>query len=86
MAYLEKYAPQHELHLIDCISEKITYKKLEEKILEIKPDLVGISSFSVVLIDIVNVAKIIKKYLPNTHICMGGHHCMCFPEEAIAIK
>lgn len=86
LAYLEKYAPQHELHLIDCISEKISYKKLEEKILEIKPDLVGISSFSVVLIDIVNVAKIIKKHLPNTHICMGGHHCMCFPEEAISIK
>ena len=86
LSYIEKYAPHHELHLMDCGSENITYKQLEEKILEIKPDLVGISSFSVLLIDVVNVAKIIKKHFPNTHISMGGHHCMCFPEEALAIK
>jgi len=86
LSYIEKYAPHHELHLMDCGSENITYKQLEEKVLEIKPDLVGISSFSVLLIDVVNVAKIIKKHFPNTHISMGGHHCMCFPEEAIAIK
>lgn len=86
LSYIEKYAPHHELHLMDCGSENITYKQLEEKILEIKPDLVGISSFSVLLIDVVNVAKIVKKYFPSTHISMGGHHCMCFPEEALSIK
>jgi radical SAM superfamily enzyme YgiQ (UPF0313 family) len=86
LAYLEKYAPQHKLYLIDCVSEKISYEQLEQKIIDTKPDIVGITSFSVLLIDIIKVAKIVKKHFPKVHISMGGHHSMCFPEQAIAIK
>jgi len=86
LAYLEKYASEHELFLIDSISECLTYEQLEKRIIEIKPDIVGISTFSVLLIDIVKIVEIIKKYFPKTHVCLGGHHCMCFPKEAIAIK
>lgn len=85
LSYLEKHAPNHKLHLIDCVSEKIRYEQLEQKIIDIKPDVVGITSFSVVLIDIIKVAKIVKKHFPKTHISMGGHHSMCFPQQAIAI-
>ncbi len=86
LSYLEKYAPQHKLYLIDCVSEKVSYEQLEQKIIDIKPDIVGITSFSVLLIDIIKVAKIVKKHFPSTHVSMGGHHSMCFPEQAIAIK
>ncbi|GAB1402342.1 hypothetical protein MASR1M68_12530 [Elusimicrobiota bacterium] len=44
---------------------------LAEKLKEIKPDLAGISSFSVALVDIVKVAQLIKEIKPEAHICMG---------------
>lgn len=86
LSYLEKYAPHNNLYLIDCACEKISYEQLEQKIVDIKPDIVGITSFSVLLIDIIKVARIIKKHFPKTHISLGGHHSMCFPEQAIAIE
>jgi len=85
-AYLEKYASEHKIFVMDCVSEKISYPVIEEKIKEIKPDLVGISSFSVALVDIVKTADIIKKINPKTHICMGGHHTMVFPKEAVELQ
>jgi len=85
-SYLEKFAPEHKVYLLDCVSEKISYDALREKLKEIKPDLAGISSFSVALVDIVKVAQLIKEINPDAHICMGGHHTMVFPKEALELK
>lgn len=85
-AYLEKYSPEHKIFVIDCVSEKISYDALKEKIKDIKPDVAGITSFSITLIDVVKTAKLIKEINPNTHISMGGHHPMAFPKEAIGLE
>ncbi len=86
LSYLEKHAPEHKLFLIDCVSEKISYDVLKEKISQIKPDLAGITSFSIGLIDVIKTARIIKDLFPKAHINMGGHHPMAFPKEAIKLK
>jgi radical SAM superfamily enzyme YgiQ (UPF0313 family) len=85
-SYLEKHTTEHKIFIIDCVSERIGYDILEEKIKEITPDIVGITSFSIALIDILKVTQLIKKIKPDTHICMGGHHPMAFPKEAIAVE
>ncbi len=85
-SYLEKYAPHHKIFVIDCVSEKISYPQLREKISQLKPDIAGITSFSIALIDVVKTAALIKEQNSQTHICMGGHHPMAFPKEALGLK
>ncbi|MFL5784690.1 MAG: B12-binding domain-containing radical SAM protein [Bacteriovoracaceae bacterium] len=82
MSYLEKVAPHHELIFHDCIAEKIGHKDIEELIRKINPDVVGITSFTIALVDIVKVAEVIKKVKPDCHICLGGHHPIAFPVQA----
>jgi radical SAM superfamily enzyme YgiQ (UPF0313 family) len=84
-AYLEKYTPQHKVFVIDCVGENIGYNDLETKIKDIRPDLAGITSFSIGLIDVVKTAGLIKKNFPSAHVCMGGHHPMAFPKEALGL-
>lgn len=78
----EKKYPQNSYFFLDCIAEKVNYIELEKRIREIKPDIVGITSFTISLIDVIKTAEIVRKSIPNVHICLGGHHPTAFPFEA----
>ncbi|MEZ5054307.1 MAG: radical SAM protein [Chitinophagales bacterium] len=78
----EKKYPGHNYFFLDCIAEKITYPKLKEKIKQIKPDFVGITSFTISLFDVIKTAEVAKDVCPNSHLCLGGHHATAFPYEA----
>jgi anaerobic magnesium-protoporphyrin IX monomethyl ester cyclase len=82
ISYLEANTQGHNLRLIDCVGEKISHLKLRQIIKEFKPDMVGITSFTISLIDVVNCAKITKEEFPDCHVCLGGHHPIAFPFEA----
>lgn len=86
LSYAKKKYPEHQYFFIDCVGESISYKQLEVKIREIKPDLVGITSFTVSLIDVVLSAELVRKEAPLSHICLGGHHPTAFPYEATQLK
>ena len=85
ISYLEKYTEDHEIHLFDCPSEKIGHEELNKKLSEIKPDIVGLTSFTVSLVDVDMVAKSVKKLLPDCHVCLGGHHAIAYPHESISL-
>lgn len=78
----EKKNPEHQYFFIDCIAEKITYPQLEKRVKEIQPDFVGITSFTISLIDVIKSAEAVRKVMPNAHLCLGGHHATAFPYEA----
>lgn len=82
LGYLKKHLPNDNLFFIDCVAERINIKGLEKATEIIKPDVVGISSFTIGLFDSVRVARMIRTAFPNAHICLGGHHAMAFPREA----
>ncbi len=44
-AYLEKYT-NHEIKILDCLIEKINHAQLEERIIQEKPDVVGITTLT----------------------------------------
>ena len=46
------------------------------------PDIVGITSFTVCLVDVCMVAQTVRKIVPRAHICLGGHHPIAYPFEA----
>jgi radical SAM superfamily enzyme YgiQ (UPF0313 family) len=49
---------------------------------EIRPDLIGITSFTMSLYDVCLAARTARSVVPESHICMGGHHPIAFPFEA----
>lgn len=78
---LEKYT-HHQGKIIDCVGEKISHAQLALEIEKYQPDVVGITSFTISMIDVVLAARTARKICPNVHICLGGHHAIAFPFEA----
>ena len=82
LTYLEQNTDGHEFYFKDCIAEKISHDDLHNVINEIKPDVIGVTSFTIALMDVVLAARTIRKICPDAHICLGGHHPIAFPLEA----
>ena len=82
LAALKENAPEHEVLFLDCIAEKVGHQDLALKILAIKPDLVGITSFTISMFDVCLAARTIREPFPQAHICLGGHHPIAFPFES----
>ncbi len=82
LTYLEQNTDGHEFYFKDCIAEKISHDDLHNVINEIKPDIIGVTSFTIALMDVVLAARTIRKICPDAHICLGGHHPIAFPLEA----
>lgn len=59
------------------------YKKIEQEIRRIKPDVVGIQALTFSLPDTLLLAKIVKKIDPSIKTVFGGRHVDIYPEEAI---
>ena len=86
LSYLEKHTIGHELFFKDCVAEKIKQKDLAGIIQQIQPDVVGITSFTIALIDVSLAAKTIRSIVPRAHICLGGHHPIAFPFQAAKLQ
>ena len=82
LTYLEQNTQGHQFYFKDCIAENISHDDLHDVINEINPDMVGITSFTIALMDVVLSARTIRKICPDAHICLGGHHPIAFPLEA----
>ena len=82
LSYLEKNDSGNELHFLDCPSERMDHEGLKKRLQAIKPDVVGLTSFTVSLVDVVLAAKTAKEVNPKCHVCLGGHHSIAYPFEA----
>ncbi|OGY50261.1 MAG: hypothetical protein A3J65_04495 [Candidatus Buchananbacteria bacterium RIFCSPHIGHO2_02_FULL_45_11b] len=81
-AYLKKFTA-HQIIILDCLVEKIDYPNLEKKIQEINPDIVGVTTLTFALIDVVKTLKIVKKINPGIRTVLGGPHVNIYPQETI---
>ncbi len=82
LSYLEKNTTGHEFHFLDCVGERITHDALRIRVEELQPDVVGVTSFTISLVDVCMVARMVKEVNPNAHLCLGGHHPIAYPFEA----
>ena len=82
LTHLEKNTTGHQFHFFDCVAERIRYPDLKRRIEEIRPDVVGITSFTVGLMDACKTAETVRAVVPHAHICLGGHHPIAYPFEA----
>jgi anaerobic magnesium-protoporphyrin IX monomethyl ester cyclase len=81
LSHLETHT-DHSCHFIDCVAERMSYETLRQRIAEIRPDVVGITSFTVGLVDVCMTADLVRELYPDAHICLGGHHPIAYPREA----
>lgn len=89
LLYIASYIKQHSHHsitVIDCGVEEMSYPALKQKILELKPGLVGIQVLSFTLIDSLKTAAMIKEISLSTLIALGGPHITAYPKESLKNK
>jgi len=83
-AYLEKYS-KHDVTILDAQVEKIEYSDLEFRIRSVRPDIVGVTTMTMTLIDVIKTIGIAKKTDRNIRIVLGGPHVHLFPNETIQL-
>jgi radical SAM superfamily enzyme YgiQ (UPF0313 family) len=86
LSHARQSLPQHQYFLLDCVGEGISHAALANRILDISPDVVGFTSFTISLIDVLLAAETARKAAPKAHLCLGGHHPTAFPAESAALS
>lgn len=76
----------HQVMVIDAQVEKLDYVSLEQKIREFNPAIVGLTTMTMTLIDVVKTVEAVKKACENAKIMLGGPHVHLFPLESMRLK
>ena len=82
-AYLKKYT-DYQVKILDCQVEELEYDQIRERIREINPDIVGLTTMTFTLIDVLKTAQLTKEINPQIKVILGGPHIDIYPEETIA--
>lgn len=84
LAYLGALAEElgHEVKIIDGQVEKLSCKKMVDKVVDFDPDLIGMTATTPFFHFVEETAIAIKKKLPYTPILLGGPHITVLKEEA----
>ncbi|KAF0123192.1 MAG: methyltransferase [bacterium] len=81
-AYLKTHT-DHSVEILDTQANGFTYTEIEKEIRRTSPDIVGITTLTFTLIDVINIAKMVRRIDDNIHICLGGPHVYIYPDETI---
>lgn len=73
----------YETKIIDSIALKLNTKQTVKKILEEKPDYLGITSTTMAIYNAAEIAEEIKKEDKNIKIILGGPHITATPQETM---
>ena len=82
-AVIQRDLPQTSVTVVDGRAENLSPDAFLDRVMDTKPDLVGISSFTYCINDTLLLAKWIKQADPGIKIILGGVHVTQLPEEAI---
>jgi len=75
-----------EVEILDAKVKNLSYKQIRKKIEKYKPDIVGISVFLSITINICyDIAKIVKTINPHCIIVFGGRHPSAIPDETLNV-
>ena len=76
----------HDVNVIDCQVENISYKELPKRLCSYEYDIVGITAMTFTIIDVIETIKVVKNVSPQTKIVLGGPHVSLFPNETINLE
>lgn len=84
-AFMERHT-KHNVTVIDSQVDKLDYSSLQEKIASILPDVVGITTMTMTMVDVINTANVVKEINNTIKVVLGGPHVNLFPDETIMLK
>ncbi len=61
-----------EINIIDAFAENLSFNKLKNRVMELKPEVIGLTTNVDIIFHSLYTAKLLKKLLPNTKIILGG--------------
>jgi radical SAM superfamily enzyme YgiQ (UPF0313 family) len=76
----------HEIKVFDLAIKNLTIDESIKKIIEYKPDILGISVMTRLLYSVYKITKTIKEKLKNTKIVIGGPHATHFTKETFELN
>lgn len=88
LLYLAGYLEQqgrHQVSIIDSQVEKLSYPGLETRIRSLQPEVVGLTTMTMTLLDVVKTVELIKGFDQNIRVVLGGPHVHLFPEETLGL-
>ncbi|MDI6825959.1 MAG: radical SAM protein [Candidatus Aenigmarchaeota archaeon] len=71
----------HNIKIIDGVTEKLTLQQLRNAIQKFDPDIVGITSTTVSFLRAVDTAKVVKSVDKDIIVILGGPHVSAIPKE-----
>lgn len=89
LMYLAGYLKEktlHEVKIIDCQVEQLSYQELEDRIIRENPNIIGVTAMTFTLIDVIKTARLAKKINQKIKVVLGGPHVNIYPDETMAIK
>ena len=78
------HGDRFHIEVLDTQVERMGYSQIEKTIAQKRPDIVGISCMTFLLLDALKVARIVKKVNPQSHIVFGGTHPTIYPKEMVS--
>ncbi len=85
-SFLKAKMPQQEIEIIDARLDNIKMHELGQIVRLKNPDLVGITTLTFSLLDVLDTLRLIKAISPKIKICLGGPHVSIFPRETLSFK
>ncbi len=82
--YLQEHT-SHDVQIIDCQINDLTYEEIKKELDDIRPDVVGIYSSISLIYDATQVARLAKEVNPKTFVCLGGPHLDAYPTETLEL-
>ena len=73
----------HKVHIIDSETERLSFADIEKRVTKIKPDVIGITTFTNTLRNVLDLIKLVKRIYPECIVVLGGPHIPLYPEETI---
>ncbi len=83
--YMQKFSPEIDLKIIDCLAENISFDQLEKEIENFSPDVVGVSVMTFTLRDSLKVSEVVKKVSKKTKVVFGGPHVNIYSRETLEL-
>jgi len=76
----------YDVKILDCVPQKIGYNELEKEIRYFKPFVVGITTFTMSMVDVLLTVNLVKEIDNSIFTVLGGHHVNLYPKETIRYK
>jgi anaerobic magnesium-protoporphyrin IX monomethyl ester cyclase len=73
----------YQVDVIDLAFERLSERELGKRIIEINPDLIGLSALTPTYHEAIKVLRIVKEVVPKAKTVLGGPHPTILPEESI---